>query len=517
MSVKNHRSSLLLSFLIAVAICIPSHFSNGPTAFAEDDIHPLLRHDIQTIDAEGNAREALLKIRDFCNGIDTKEFRALTDQVVYESLGESLPGPDFEGEIRAFLTANGDPLPLIVEGAKGKCLVLTDLKEQIDVLLPLTWLRRYLELQDRVETDVARSVARWKGLFELGLLFSREGSNTPQFFCHETELFALRRMNNLANRDSTPIALIESMLRTVQQPAYTDGFAAAAIRLEFQLLRQQIIDELPDNDDPQKAVASLVYHLRPKAKSEWVDAINRQVDERERLILKLLEGHGAPISKRDTLELASSIYLEALANLSAPWKEQTWSVRGDLQKEAASWSEALSAKTIDALPLILLHEQESVSDDALATARKRIEEMRNPLGKHLVSENDPATIVQMHFFSRTSLQGRRTMLALRLHERRHGKLPESLDVLVESGLLAAPPTDPYGDLLHYSPERRIVWSNGPDGVDHGGIPQREDARAIYELMRKMRPVGAPEPMEPEKDDAPVGEDVVWAIDMIDRE
>jgi hypothetical protein len=48
-------------------------------------------------------------------------------------------------------------------------------------------------------------------------------------------------------------------------------------------------------------------------------------------------------------------------------------------------------------------------------------------------------------------------------------LPSQLDDLVSAGLLEAVPIDPFCDQpLRYSPDRRIVWSVGPNAVDDGG-------------------------------------------------
>ena len=72
----------------------------------------------------------------------------------------------------------------------------------------------------------------------------------------------------------------------------------------------------------------------------------------------------------------------------------------------------------------------------------------------------------------------RTIIALRFHERRYGRLPESLNELADRELLEKVPEDPFGkEVLKYSRDRRLLWSVGPDGQDNYGVaelPEKED-------------------------------------------
>ncbi len=59
----------------------------------------------------------------------------------------------------------------------------------------------------------------------------------------------------------------------------------------------------------------------------------------------------------------------------------------------------------------------------------------------------------------------------------HGKYPESLGALVSEKILPSVPADPFsGKPLRYDPERRRIWSVGPDAKDGSGLDEPEDWR-----------------------------------------
>ena len=71
-------------------------------------------------------------------------------------------------------------------------------------------------------------------------------------------------------------------------------------------------------------------------------------------------------------------------------------------------------------------------------------------------------------------------LAAERYRLRRGAWPGSLDVLVQEGLLAKVPLDPFdGQPLRYksSDEGRVIYSVGPDRTDNGGIINRREVSA----------------------------------------
>ena len=66
------------------------------------------------------------------------------------------------------------------------------------------------------------------------------------------------------------------------------------------------------------------------------------------------------------------------------------------------------------------------------------------------------------------------------------ELPESLDELVEEGILPSVPMDMFADKpLRYDPERRLIWSVGPDEVDDGGEGDPENWRESKDYVLQL--------------------------------
>ena len=73
------------------------------------------------------------------------------------------------------------------------------------------------------------------------------------------------------------------------------------------------------------------------------------------------------------------------------------------------------------------------------------------------------------------LQATRTILALRAYQLTHGHLPADLAALVPEFLEAVPVDDFDGQPLHYSAERKIVYSVGKNLKDDGGDDRNSEA------------------------------------------
>ncbi|MFW6189693.1 MAG: hypothetical protein ACOC7T_04590 [Planctomycetota bacterium] len=94
----------------------------------------------------------------------------------------------------------------------------------------------------------------------------------------------------------------------------------------------------------------------------------------------------------------------------------------------------------------------------------------NSIGRILIPMLKPAyeRVQEQKCRSRLEIAVLRTMLALKAHKVRTGRLPESLRELVPQ-YLPRMPADPFdGEPLRYSREKRIVYSVGQDLEDSGG-------------------------------------------------
>ncbi len=83
--------------------------------------------------------------------------------------------------------------------------------------------------------------------------------------------------------------------------------------------------------------------------------------------------------------------------------------------------------------------------------------------------SDEPDFGSVRFWSILDQNAARLVLCIRLFETRHGRLPASLDRLVEAGILETVPLDPYSSKPFVWVSRHsLFYSVGPDGKDNGG-------------------------------------------------
>lgn len=91
----------------------------------------------------------------------------------------------------------------------------------------------------------------------------------------------------------------------------------------------------------------------------------------------------------------------------------------------------------------------------------------NVIGRWLIYETPRAYFAPNR--QQVSYAIHRCVIALRLYEIQHGRLPDSLSDLVTTGILKKIPQDPYArQPLKYDQKRKIVWSIYTNRVDDGG-------------------------------------------------
>ena len=114
---------------------------------------------------------------------------------------------------------------------------------------------------------------------------------------------------------------------------------------------------------------------------------------------------------------------------------------------------------------------------------------RNGMGRisaEMLTRPDPIRgMVTGKCLTQSHLDGLRLVVACRLHEIRHGRLPEKLEDLVPE-FLSEVPRDPFdGRPFRYSPETAVVYSVGEDLTDSPySVPARLDARRPARPKRK---------------------------------
>jgi hypothetical protein len=284
-----------------------------------------------------------------------------------------------------------------------------------------------------------------------------------------------------------------------------------ALRQIFHQFRVPVLAPLPDDNDLERAVEAMINLGRPNRPIPFPTDANAEIDSRSADIRKLLQGHPAPFDKKATVKLAVECYIEALQHIESPGALPGTERRLQLEKEAAAWPPELSLRADDMIALLLGHEQPNVPDDVMEQCRQQLRDVRNPLGRHFVSSLLPDQEIQTYANVCARMTAAGTRLAICTYQQKTGALPDELGALVDAGIIKTLPRDPYGDVLRYSPERRLLWSVGPNGVDDGG-QNNVNRLQTREMLRKIRPAGAEGP--PNDDVVPdrIEDDLVIELD-----
>lgn len=67
-----------------------------------------------------------------------------------------------------------------------------------------------------------------------------------------------------------------------------------------------------------------------------------------------------------------------------------------------------------------------------------------------------------------------TLAAIKLYEKEQDEMPSHLEDLVSAKILQILPEDLFsGKPFHYAPEKKLLWSVGPDGIDDKGDPKND--------------------------------------------
>lgn len=81
-----------------------------------------------------------------------------------------------------------------------------------------------------------------------------------------------------------------------------------------------------------------------------------------------------------------------------------------------------------------------------------------------------AAAIREAFLRLTNYRACRTIVGIAIYEKRHGRMPESLNALVEDGIFTSLPVDPYSDQpFHYLKDAHALYSTGEDVTDNGSM------------------------------------------------
>lgn len=220
-------------------------------------------------------------------------------------------------------------------------------------------------------------------------------------------------------------------------------------------------------------------------------------------VLRVLEGHPKPFDLAATLRQASDLYEEQLENLERPWHSQRRERALQLRDRIRPAAVALKLTQDVRFGLMFGGEYSGPGPGRIAYFKKQLAAVENPFGQLVLSSLDMddqhGQFVTLFFRQRARIARIHTALALHFYNRRHGHFPERLSQLVSEKALKEIPKDPFGDRLHYSRQRGIVWSNGPDGMNHDGVDARfhnNGFEFLQNLAQTFIPPGRLRPLPP---------------------
>jgi hypothetical protein len=301
---------------------------------------------------------------------------------------------------------------------------------------------------------------------------------------------AVHAVHRFSVADGVPVALARESIQRLDANRVGTGALKRAYGVEYCRWILPFIARFPTNGTTEELVKHYLFGLSEPAfdykPSEKVQAEN---DRAARDITFLLEGHDNPFDKEATAKLGSDFYVRLFAEMEKLVRDRDF-VFAELRAQVAAWPEEVEP---DLWLVANLgprdDEPKELTKKELVAARDRLRMVDNPLGKRVVTQFISGTghhIVEEKDVSTTSAILR---IAMRLYERKHGGVPDTLATLVTDGLISQVPKDAFdGKEFKYSKEQRVIWSVGPEGTNDGEIrePDQPDQKFDEEINMTWR-------------------------------
>ncbi|REK17303.1 MAG: hypothetical protein DWQ37_06780 [Planctomycetota bacterium] len=228
-----------------------------------------------------------------------------------------------------------------------------------------------------------------------------------------------------------------------------------AIRAEYSFYIVPELERLKDAD-----TRTILESLAPWDENLAFMVPRSEYDLRLEKLSQLFCGHPNAFDAEDTRRRAVAQYATWIHELDLSWAAHQARPDPAPTAELAAWPEQLATS------LFGNGKAGELSETELATARKRLRCVDNPIGKQFLEQ----TLLESKALHRSALAaeaqhaGTRLLLATRAYKLERGELPPTLESLVEATILEALPMDPFTDKpFRYSREERAIWSVGPDG------------------------------------------------------
>jgi hypothetical protein len=210
------------------------------------------------------------------------------------------------------------------------------------------------------------------------------------------------------------------------------------------------------------------------------------VDAKCAKLRQLFEGHPNPFDAIDTVERASGRYTAWMTDFDLPWTELSGRPAPKRSQELTAWPETLDLTVFGG------DESADIGPRVLASARARLRQVDNPIGKRLVESfnQDSKWLRGAALSNQAAYDATRIFLALRIYALERGKLPQELEALVEARILDAVPLDPLAEKpFGYSRSQRALWSVGKHESD-GSDPYLDDVLKRIDFEKHFFPLDA---------------------------
>lgn len=473
---------------------------SGPVAINRElleHVHPQVRYRRVELPDEHNAYALWLKAGRAVDSFDDFVVRVVGERTDEEQLqlqetydkaldeGHAFPPAEAGEMIKRWLKANEPAMELVAAGLARARLqfperfllnYFEELDEADDLIVVYREFARLMLLRAKlymVEGDYQAAAEQLTGIWRLGqIVVESEG-----LLIHHLIGFALKSMGNEGVRDlgrdrRAPAAVIRGLKQKLRGYYPKESQFAQTLRVECSYFFLSEIDRLPEGGPLRDLVDALIkqFVLLGQTDPEKALTTRRRIRELRQGLMRLLEGHPAPLDKADTVRIYSREMAVLIGDLGTPYLKRNREIGKNIARQVEAWPKQLSLESELSLFPEDAGKREPLSEEDLQRARQALLGVKNPVGKHLaqsIQDFDHHRVVLPNH--RMRMAASEVVLAVRLYIDMHRQLPETLEALVDEKLIDRMPEDPFaGKPLSYSRKKGIIWSYGWDEKDDGG-------------------------------------------------
>ena len=329
---------------------------------------------------------------------------------------------------------------------------LEEIRPYLNSLRSLARLKIARSVLLRLKTEHAQSLNEILDVIKTGELIGNAGGLTDYCLGYAIQRIGLDALQRTANCGEVPEKYLQRAFKAISAKSNQDEDFANACRGDFYAFFYEPCRQIPDHTALPETQVLVVSELFSTDVSS-----------------SLLQHHPKPLDPRSTISLASSYFAAIIRQSRLPFQHRSKVTEQRFENDKRAWNEEwiscfekVSAKKKD--------KRDLTREDRIQVERD-LAKIENPLGKMMTFLIIPVsfTLTRQPVSLATARETTRTLLAIRIYERRNETLPRSLERLVENGILKSVPVDPYSEKpLLYSRQKRLIWSVGEDDIDHGG-------------------------------------------------